>query len=97
MAVHIRDFIKETYVVFGLNEYLLPALIDTGSAFNIVDEDIYQKDGEGADASIIRAIAAEGLKLRGILGKQAVKVKINAHSTVAVSYTHLTLPTIYSV
>lgn len=82
VAVKIHNYLLAVYVLFEINDYVLPAVVDSGSPYTFINEEIYEKIIKNANPSEIREIAASNITVNGVLGKRPAKVTKNCHSII---------------
>ena len=82
VTINIPDYMKAKYILFELNGYMLPALVDSGSPFTIINLDVYEKIDKKLDPAEVREVAAASISINGAIGKRPVKVIKNVHCVV---------------
>lgn len=70
------------YVLFEINGYVLPAVVDSGSPYTFINEEIYDKIVKNANPREVREIAAANITVNGVLGKRPAKVTKNCNSII---------------
>lgn len=80
VAVKIHNYLLAIYVLFEINDYVLPAVVDSGSPYTFISEEIYEKITKNANPKEIREIAAANITVNGVLGKRPAKVTKNCYS-----------------
>lgn len=82
VSIKIQDYLYAPYVLFEINGHVLPALVDSGSPYTFINEDVFTLIAKNADPSEIRRVAAAQISVKGVLGKRPAKVIENAHTVI---------------
>ncbi|KAK7605130.1 hypothetical protein V9T40_006988 [Parthenolecanium corni] len=80
VSIKIPDYLFAPYILFEINGHVLPALLDSGSPYTFMNEDLFLLVSKGANPSEIRRVAAAKINVRGVLGKRPATVVENAHT-----------------
>ena len=79
ISISIPNYIKAPYILFDFNGTMLPALIDSGSPYTIINDDVYGVISSVPNPVEIREIAPGTIVINGVVGKRPVKVIKNVH------------------
>ncbi|KAM7249204.1 hypothetical protein ACFE04_008647 [Oxalis oulophora] len=82
VTVRVPAYVKAPYILFEFNGYILPALLDTGSAYNFIAEELFNLVSAKADPKKIREVASAQINISGVIGKKTAKVTRNVYSTI---------------